>query len=105
MNGGFTQTIIIDKHTVEFSKIRRAPEGPSREGTRGQPEKTYRSAAMGVKSDPARLAALVGPPRGGRSGQRGGTLATDRRGPKPGSPHRLSLPHAVAHEHRCERDG
>jgi hypothetical protein len=46
----------IDKHTVEFSKIRRAPKGPHMRLSRGQPTKTYRSAPVGVKSDPARRA-------------------------------------------------
>jgi hypothetical protein len=40
----------IDKHTVEFSKIRRAPDRPRTRRSRGQPTKTYRSTPVGVKS-------------------------------------------------------
>jgi hypothetical protein len=51
----------IDKHTVEFSKIRRAPDRPRKRRSRGQPQKTYRSTPEGVKSDPARRAARPEP--------------------------------------------
>jgi hypothetical protein len=54
----------IDKHTVEFSKIRRAPERPSLEVTRGQPVKTYRSSARGVKSNRPSSCRLASPPQG-----------------------------------------
>src|SRR6185503_15029084 len=58
---------------------------PPSEVTRGQPWKTYRSAPVSVKSEPARSALRRPPSRDGRWERRGGTVPTVGRAPKPGS--------------------